>query len=186
MESSPESGRIEESETTAPRTPTEKQVAQVFAEVLRIASPGLHDNFFRLGGHSLKAVQVVASRKIFTLRSPWRRCSTRQGGGELAAVLGRQIADLVAEGKARIGPAGDPDSPSIDERIPRLATSTPAPHSFQQQQLYFIDLLDSGNAYNMSASLRLSGLLDRHALSLSLNEIVRRHESLRHHVPHAK
>ena len=46
----------------APRTPTEKTIAEVWAEVLRrpLDKISLHDNFFDLGGHSLLATQVVS------------------------------------------------------------------------------------------------------------------------------
>ena len=43
----------------APRTPTEQQIAKVWAEVLGCPAVGLADNFFDLGGHSLLAAQVV-------------------------------------------------------------------------------------------------------------------------------
>ncbi|MDT9685984.1 amino acid adenylation domain-containing protein [Streptomyces sp. TRM76323] len=45
----------------APRTPTEVVTAQVWAEVLGLSRIGVHDDFFALGGHSLRAV-AVASR----------------------------------------------------------------------------------------------------------------------------
>ncbi|WP_189533544.1 non-ribosomal peptide synthetase [Streptomyces roseolilacinus] len=45
----------------APRTPTEVVTAQVWAEVLGLTRVGVHDDFFALGGHSLRAV-AVASR----------------------------------------------------------------------------------------------------------------------------
>jgi amino acid adenylation domain-containing protein len=42
-----------------PGTDTERLVAGVWAEVLGVAAVGQHDNFFRLGGNSLAAVQVA-------------------------------------------------------------------------------------------------------------------------------
>jgi amino acid adenylation domain-containing protein len=43
-----------------PRTPVEKEVANIWAEVLFLDRVGIHDNFFDLGGHSLAAGRVVA------------------------------------------------------------------------------------------------------------------------------
>jgi len=55
-----------------------------------------------------------------------------------------------------------------------------APLSFQQEQLWFLDQLDPGSpAYNQPSAIRLTGALDRGALSRALTEIVRRHEALR-------
>ena len=44
----------------APRTPTERVVQSIWAVVLGVEHPGIHDNFFALGGHSLKVTQVVS------------------------------------------------------------------------------------------------------------------------------
>jgi acyl carrier protein len=50
-----------------PRTAVEELVAHIWAEVLKLENFGIHDNFFDLGGHSLKATQVI-SRVRETLR----------------------------------------------------------------------------------------------------------------------
>ncbi|HEU0052123.1 MAG TPA: amino acid adenylation domain-containing protein, partial [Longimicrobium sp.] len=56
----------------------------------------------------------------------------------------------------------------------------PAPLSFAQERLWFIDRLEPGNAtYNISAAWRLGGVLDTPALERALGEVVRRHEALR-------
>jgi acyl carrier protein len=44
----------------APRTETERQVANIWQKVLNLSQIGIHDNFFELGGHSLLASQVIS------------------------------------------------------------------------------------------------------------------------------
>jgi len=56
-------GDVQESlgvEYLAPRNDLEEQIAQVWAEVLKLERVGIHDNFFDLGGHSLMATQIVS------------------------------------------------------------------------------------------------------------------------------
>ena len=62
----------------------------------------------------------------------------------------------------------------------------PQPHvqrfaaSFAQQRLWFIDQYESSSGlYNIPAVWRLRGALDVRALQQALNELVRRHETLR-------
>src|SRR5271166_428145 len=47
-------------EYVAPRDPTEEILVGIWAEVLGRERVGIHDNFFDLGGHSLRATQVVS------------------------------------------------------------------------------------------------------------------------------
>ncbi|NEA46236.1 AMP-binding protein, partial [Streptomyces sp. SID10815] len=44
----------------APRTPTERALAAILADVLNVERVGVDDNFFELGGDSIVSIQVVA------------------------------------------------------------------------------------------------------------------------------
>ena len=66
--------------------------------------------------------------------------------------------------------------------LPMLAVprAKDPPLSFAQQRLWFLDQYEpNSSVYNIPSALRLKGSLDIAALEQSLNEIVRRHESLR-------
>jgi amino acid adenylation domain-containing protein len=55
----PESAPLgERGSLVAPRTESERMVAQIWREVLQARAVGIDDNFFELGGHSLLLVQV--------------------------------------------------------------------------------------------------------------------------------
>ena len=83
---------------------------------------------------------------------------------EILALLGERASDQDS-GPVRLGP------------MPRLGE---LPLSFAQQRLWFLDQLDPGTAaYTIAARRRLPRSLDLRALSETLTELVRRHESLR-------
>jgi len=64
----------EVSVTAAPETATQRAVAAIWAEVLGLAQVGVEDGFFDLGGHSLKATQVLSRiRQRFGVDLPLRR-----------------------------------------------------------------------------------------------------------------
>jgi len=68
----PDSTRPElEGAFVAPETPTEKEMARIWTQVLGLEQIGIHDNFFELGGHSLLATQVASRvRATFQIEIP--------------------------------------------------------------------------------------------------------------------
>jgi amino acid adenylation domain-containing protein len=57
----------------APRTAVEKELSNIWTELLKLNELSVHDNFFDLGGHSLLATQVVSRmRKAFQREIPLR------------------------------------------------------------------------------------------------------------------
>jgi acyl carrier protein len=58
---------------TLPRTETEKALAEIWKELLKVEEVGVEQNFFELGGHSLLVLQVMARiRRKFGLELPVR------------------------------------------------------------------------------------------------------------------
>ena len=76
--------------------------------------------------------------------------------------------------------AGRSQGEAKEQTIQTVPRNGPVALSYAQQRLGFLDRLQPGLiAYNIPAAVRLAGKLDVRILSWSLNEIVRRHESLR-------
>ncbi len=68
----PDTSRPELEETfVAPRTSMEETLASIWRETLGLNQVGIHDNFFKLGGHSLVAIQVITRiRTTFQVELP--------------------------------------------------------------------------------------------------------------------
>ncbi|MFP2903300.1 condensation domain-containing protein, partial [Corallococcus sp. 4LFB] len=148
----------------APRTTTEKQLAALFAEVLRVERIGVRDDFFAMGGHSLLATQLVSRvRATFDVELPLRALFEAPTVEALAPKLaGAQSSALRAP----------PLRPSPREGV--------IPLSFAQQRLWLLDQLQPGDiSYNIPTALRLTGQVDMEALRHAFEALVERHESLR-------
>jgi amino acid adenylation domain-containing protein len=86
----PEWGTIAGQSTVAPRTPVESQLSAIVAELLDLpAPPGVTDNFFALGGHSLTATRLMARiAAVYGVELPLRALFSDPTVAGLAGVLG--------------------------------------------------------------------------------------------------
>jgi aryl carrier-like protein len=57
-----------EQDYAAPRTAHERTLAAIWEEVLDVRTVGIHDNFFALGGDSIKSIQILARAQAKGLR----------------------------------------------------------------------------------------------------------------------
>jgi amino acid adenylation domain-containing protein len=169
----------------APRTELEQFLAAQFRAILELpadAAIGVDEDFFALGGHSLLATQLVARlRESYAVELPLRAIFEAPRVSALASaietLLGPAAGELLATGAA-----GRPAASSSSRFLPlvRRPAGEPAPLSFGQERLWFLDRMEPGNpAFNMGSSLRLGGPLRPWALERAVNEIVRRHQALR-------
>ncbi|NEQ89181.1 MAG: AMP-dependent synthetase, partial [Moorea sp. SIO2I5] len=61
-------------ERVKPRNEIERQIAQIWQELLGVSQVGIYDNFFELGGNSLLATQVISRlRKAFEMELTLQR-----------------------------------------------------------------------------------------------------------------
>ncbi|MER6746443.1 amino acid adenylation domain-containing protein [Streptomyces fungicidicus] len=82
----------------APRTPAETVVAQIWCEVLDLSKVGVHDDFFALGGHSLRAVAVASRlRTAFDCPLQVRDLFEHPTVERLAAEVERRLLELISQ-----------------------------------------------------------------------------------------
>ncbi|HEY9856592.1 MAG TPA: amino acid adenylation domain-containing protein, partial [Stenomitos sp.] len=153
---------VSDEDFVEPRTETERILAALFAEILGLEKVGVETSFFELGGHSLLATQVVSRiRKVLGTEVPLRALFEHP----TVSALARKVSE---------------EQGSVLPSITPVSREQLLPLSFAQERLWFLDqLAPNSSTYNMPTALRLKGALDVAALERSLNEIIRRHESLR-------
>ncbi|HEU4881008.1 MAG TPA: amino acid adenylation domain-containing protein [Longimicrobium sp.] len=166
----PDGGHGSSQGFVAPRTPTEVALADVWAGLMKVDRVGADDDFFALGGHSLLATKLVARvRDALAVELPLRTLFEAPTLGAMAAAVDRLLrADAVAA------------APPIVRR-PHDGT---APASFAQERLWFVDKMDGGGAvYHIPSAQHLAGPVDPEAMRRAVEEVVRRHETLRTALP---
>jgi amino acid adenylation domain-containing protein len=153
-------------EFVAPRTELEKQIAQVWQEVLGIERVGVQDDFFEIGGHSLNATRVVLNLQTRLARG----VSIRQ------LFLNPTIAELAVELSA------ENSSSAAIEKIPSVPSQTAYPLAPTQKPMWlaFNDVLRSeAPGWGFPQIIRIEGEVERESFGKALDALVKRHDSLR-------
>ncbi|MCU0290189.1 MAG: condensation domain-containing protein, partial [Acidobacteria bacterium] len=151
---------------SAPRNNLEKKLLEIWTEILGIDAgkqpPGIDDNFFRRGGHSLKAAALMS--KIH------KELNVKIGLMEIFKTPTiRGIASIINGLKRETFLAVDP-----------IEKKEYYPLSSAQKRLYFLQQLDlQSTGYNMPLALPLGRNINKEKLELTLQRLIARHESLR-------
>lgn len=153
----PELGSLSE-DHVAPASETELTTCKIWEEVVGLDRVGITDDFFRIGGNSILAMQVSH-----------RMSQVLDGEIKVADIFKHKtIAQLLAHSLGQ----DQVNIPKTDKNHAVL--------SFAQERLWFIEQFEEGtNAYHMPMVLELDGRTDKEAIIYALNEIVLRHEVLR-------
>jgi len=141
-------------------TDIQATIAATWREVLGTESVVPEASFFEHGGSSLQAIRVLAR-----LRDKL--------GKDIPARAIFDAPDLFA--LADLAAGARPLSKDVTP-----SARAPAPLTFQQESVWFLDKLVDGNrAYHFQCSIRFQGVLDVTLLEQALTHIVERHEVLR-------
>jgi len=153
--------------SVAPRTPLEKTLAGIWAEVLQVEQVGLHDDFFALGGDSIHATRVLI-----------RLYEVMHVEAEVSLVFDAPTVAEMAEHIQSLASTAASHAPSAIAAVPREDRMAPA--SFTQERLWDLQhAVPDLPFFNALYLLRVTSSCDAAILERSINEIVRRHEILR-------
>ncbi|WP_432401628.1 non-ribosomal peptide synthase/polyketide synthase [Wukongibacter sp. M2B1] len=149
-------------EYVAPRDETEEKLAVLWQEILGVERVGINDNFFEIGGHSLKATNLVSRiHKEFNVEVP------------LAEVFKlktlKALAECIKKAETSIYASIEP----VEEKEYYMASSA-------QKRLYILSRFeDVGTGYNMPTAMIIEGSLDIKRLEDTFKALINRHETLR-------
>lgn len=146
----------------APRNAIESKLVSIWQEVLGVERISVLDDFFALGGHSLKATVLLSKiHKEFETETSLREIFKHTKLGEMATLIGH-------------------GQKSAFEEIEPVEIAESYPVSSAQKRLLILTQLEGAElSYNMPMALKLSGDIVANLLESSFQELINRHESLR-------
>jgi amino acid adenylation domain-containing protein len=160
----------------APRTELEETLAAIWTSVLGLEQVGIYDNFFDIGGDSIRSVRVVALAKERGLEFTVQQLFRDQTIADL--IRNNRITDVQSELSNRAEPLSmisEEDRLKLPEDIEDaypLAT-------MQAGMLYHMELTPDSPAYHNVNSWHLRVPFDYRALQDSVQAVVDRHAALR-------
>jgi amino acid adenylation domain-containing protein len=155
-----------EEERVAPRTETERQIAEIWQQVLGIERVGVHDDFFEAGGHSLNATRIV----LLLQDRLGQEVSIRH------LFLNPTVAELA------VALSAENQTASAPGKIPSVAPQSVYPLAPAQRPMWlpFNDILQSESpGWGFPQVVRIEGEIDQNIFGKALDALVQRHESLR-------
>lgn len=147
-----------------PTNPIEMRLMAIWQHILAQPVESITDDFFLLGGHSLKAAQLqVRIRQVFQLDIGLNQLFTY-------STLAQQ-AVLISEKQ------------QLTATIPKLDKAPPQAKkvlSYSQQRLWLLtQMANTQTAYHMPGSFEVKGKINTQALAQAVKSLVARQESLR-------
>ena len=112
-----------------PRNTIEQHLSRIWATVLGIPEPGVHENFFELGGDSILAIQIVAQANQAGMNLVPRQMFQHQTIAALASIATESLGLVADQGLV----TGEIPLTPIQVRYFELAL--PEPHHFNQARL---------------------------------------------------
>ncbi|MEW6737847.1 MAG: AMP-binding protein, partial [Acidobacteriota bacterium] len=164
-------------EYIAPRTSVERLLVEIWSQVLGIEKVGINDNFFALGGDSMRSIQVLAQAQKMGLNLTIRQMFQHQTICELAQIAQSQQESLSVETTIS---SREPFSLISREDYLKMPEDVEDayPLSMLQTGMVFHSEYEPG-VYHSIISYHLRGPIDLCALQKALDQLIVRHPMLR-------
>ncbi|MFL5743215.1 MAG: MupA/Atu3671 family FMN-dependent luciferase-like monooxygenase, partial [Niastella sp.] len=161
-----------QSDTKGPGT--EERLLNLWKLFFGIADIGVDDDFFGIGGDSLKAMVIISRiNKEFNTDLSVSELFTNPTVRELVPILKIEISQMGIANEDRVIQSGH-------TLIPIAANQEFYPLSSAQKRLFFLNEFDKDSlVYNLTLLLGLKGAPDRVRIQSTFDRLLRRHESLR-------
>ncbi|KZW99541.1 hypothetical protein JL49_16495 [Pseudoalteromonas luteoviolacea] len=180
---------INEAEFITPRTVIELELAKLWREVLSLEEVCVERSFFVLGGHSLRAMQLLSLiEQRFGISLSFQAFYEAVSIELQAQIVFEQLftdsqlaLEKITLEKIDNAVSEFKDSSGNFIRVAKRSEQKPRfPLTLGQKGLWFLDKVGlAGEAYNVPLSLRLKGHLEVSTLESSIEEIGKRHEIFR-------
>ncbi|MCU0285927.1 MAG: amino acid adenylation domain-containing protein [Acidobacteria bacterium] len=163
-----------------PSTPGEKALTEIWEDVLNAEKIGINDNFFRLGGDSIRSIQVVSKAHAIGMHFTSRELFLYPSIRTLLQNLNRNQSPEAGDSKENFQRISFNLISSQDRAKITGEIEDAYPLTMLQAGLVFHSELSSGTAlYHDIASYRLQGRFLRQAFEDALKYVIKRHNILR-------
>ncbi|KKB72066.1 MULTISPECIES: non-ribosomal peptide synthetase [Bacillus] len=158
----PDARDLAQAQYEAPRNQTEEKLLSIWQEVLGTERIGINDNFFEIGGHSLKAFSLAANiQKELNAEVTLKEMFSHPTIKEIAAYIKQKHQ-------------------TVHSAIKQAEKKAYYALSSAQKRLYILNQIeDSQTAYNMPFAMKLKGRLRKEKLEKAFKALIDRHEGFR-------
>ena len=145
-----------------PSNEVEEKICGMFEDILSIEEVGINDNFFYLGGHSLKAIRLINDivdefKVLFKYRDIFENNTPKSLAKLVELNTGKEIKHL----------------PRVEERDYYQMSQA-------QKRMYYVQMIDSNaTTYNLPQYFELKGNVDEAKLKNAFQELIDNNEILR-------
>lgn len=160
----------------APRTPQEQALAEIWAQVLGLEQVGIYDNFFALGGDSIRSIQVQSQAQeqglSFSLPQLFQHQTIHQLAQELTSA---ETSSFITEQVQPFSLICEADRLMVPKDVEDAYPLT----MLQMGMLFHSTYTQDSSVFHDIFSFYLRAPLDHQVLQTAIRQLLTRHSTLR-------